>query len=266
MAELGTRLTSIYSLEQLSAGGTVIHRVHPLAKMAVTAVYLVCVASFGRYELGRLTPYLFYPALVMALAEIPYGMVFKRGLVALPFCLFAGISNLLLDRRVLFRLGSLCVTGGAVSLLALLLRAMLCVGAALILVAVTPFAELTGQLRRLRVPELLVMLVEMTYRYLAVLAREASGMVTAFRLRGNGRKWPDVRQFGPFVGQLLLRSAGRAQRVSQAMQCRLYGQESVRRGSRPWKTGDTLFLLLGGGTSLFFRFVDVAALLGGIFP
>ena len=38
-------------------------------------------------------------------------------------------------------------------------------------------------------------------------------MVTAYRLRGNGAKWPDIHRFGPFVGQLLLRSADRAERV-----------------------------------------------------
>ena len=75
----------------------------------------------------------------------------------------------------------------------------------------------------MHVPGMLVMLFEMIYRYMGTLADEAATMVMAYRMRGNGKQWPDLRHFGPFVGQLLLRSADRAERVYHAMQCRGYG-------------------------------------------
>lgn len=264
LADIQSKINTLYSLEQLSAGQTIIHQVCPLAKLAVTAVYLVCVASLGRYDLGRLTPFLFYPVLTMALGELPYGMLLSRAAVALPFCLLAGISNLVFDQTVLLSLGPLPVTGGLVSLLALLLRCLLCVSAILILVAVTPFQALSDQLRHLHVPTILVTLLEMTYRYISVLAEEAVGMVTAYRLRGNGAKWPNIRQFGSFVGQLLLRSADRAQRIYQAMECRLYTQRNEKKDRLPWRPGDWAFLLLGSGSALSLRFFDVTAALGGV--
>lgn len=265
MADIHSKINTLYSLEQLSAGQTIIHQVCPLAKLAVTAVYLVCVASLGRYDLGRLTPFLFYPVLTMALGELPYGMLLSRAAVALPFCLLAGISNLVFDQTVLLFLGPLPVTGGLVSLLALLLRCLLCVSAILILVAVTPFQALSDQLRRLHVPTILVTLLEMTYRYIGVLAEEAVGMVTAYRLRGNGAKWPNIRLFGPFAGQLLLRSADRAERIYQAMQCRLYSLRDVTKLRPSWQPEDWALLLLGCGSSLLFRFFDLTAALGGVF-
>ena len=48
-----------------------------------------------------------------------------------------------------------------------------------------------------------------------------------YRLRGNGARWPDIRHFGPFIGQLRLRSDDPAERVYQAMQCRLYTPQDV---------------------------------------
>ncbi len=264
MADIRSKLNELYSLEQLAAGRTALHRLHPLSKMAVTAVYLLCVASFDRGAVVRLLPYLFYPALVLSLAEIPYRMIARRAWVALPFCLFAGVSNLLLDRRVGAVVLGVPLSAGLLSLCSLLLRTLLCVSAVLILVAVTPFSALTGQLRRLGVPGLVVSLLEMTYRYIGVLAGEAAAMVTAYRLRGNGARWPALRYFGPFVGQLLLRSADRAERVYQAMQCRLYGRRDARRAQAPFAAADWLFLLAGCGSCLLFRFFDLPAWLGGL--
>lgn len=264
MADIRSKLNILYSLEQLSAGDTVIHRIHSLAKLAVTVTYLGCILSLGRYDLARLAPYLFYPILVMSIADVPYGMIFRRTLTALPFCLFAGVSNLILERTVLLHLGGIPVTAGLLSLTVLLLRTVLCVSAVLILIAFTPFPVLMDQLRRLHVPELFVTLLEMVYRYTGVLVEEAVSMVTAFRLRSNGSRWPSIHQFGAFIGQLLLRSADRAERVYQAMQCRCCALRRASRVQRPWRPADWAFLLLGSGSAILFRLFDLVSLLGGL--
>ena len=240
MTDIRSKVNTLYSLEQLAAGNSAVHRVKPLPKLIVTLVYLVCVLSLDRYAPARLAPYLFYPVTVMALAEVPFGMLLRRSLVALPFCLFAGLSNLLID-------------GNIVSLFVLLARTLLCTGAVLLLVAVTPFSELTGALRALRVPDLPVTLLEMVYRYIGVLVGEAAEMLTAFRLRAGGAKWPRVQEFGSFVGQLLLRSTDRAERVYHAMQCRGGYAGSRRNGGQAWQVRDWVFLLLGAGSSILFR-------------
>ena len=251
----------LYSLEQLSSGENAFKKLHSLAKLIVTAVYLVCVASLGKYDLTRLTLFLAYPVLMMAMAQIPWKMILKRAAVAMPFCIFAGVSNLIFDRTVIAYAGKIAVTGGMLSFAMLLCRTLLCVSAILIL---TPFSELMDQLRRLHVPELLVTLLEMVYRYIGVLVEEASGMVTAFRLRGNGAKWPGISEFGSFVGQLFLRSADRAERIYQAMQCRLYTLHDVQKKKPEWKLCDTFFLIAGAGTSVLFRWIDFTEILGGI--
>lgn len=169
MADIRSKLNMLYSLEQLSSGENAFKKLHSLAKLIVTAVYLVCVASLGKYDLTRLTLFLAYPVLMMAMAQIPWKMILKRAAVVMPFCIFAGVSNLIFDRTVIAYAGKIAVTGGMLSFAMLLCRTLLCVSAILILVAVTPFSELMDQLRRLHVPELLVTLLEMVYRYIGVL-------------------------------------------------------------------------------------------------
>ena len=237
MSDPGRSIRELRALENLSAGKTLIHRLHPLTKLVTAAVFIVFTVSFGRYDFARLVPYLFYPFVLMALAELPYRVLLPRVLIALPFCLFAGISNVIFDRGTAFAAGNIPVSFGVLSMATILLKMYLCVMAALVLVASTPFTELTAQLRRIHVPLVFVMVFEMTYRYIGVLLEEVHAMTTAYRLRSGKRKALEMRHMGAFTGQLLLRGFDRAERVHAAMRCRGFSLKhippAVRRFQRP---------------------------------
>ena len=263
MADLRGSIYEIYSLEQLAGGCSAIHFLDPRVKIAGTLFYIAAVISFGRGELSGLAPFVFYPAVALSLADIPFGMIFRRSLAALPFCLFAGISSLFFERTVLFTVCGFGVTTGWVTLFAIVFRTILCVSAVLILVAVTPFRKLTGGLRSLRLPGILISLFEMTYRYLGTLAGEALSMYTAYSLRGGGKKGVAMRDMGSFAGQLLLRSFDRAERVYQAMKCRGYGgaPPAAANGGR-LTPNDLIFLAILCGSSLLFRLINFPRLIG----
>lgn len=266
MADIRSKINDLYSLEQLAAGQTVLHRLHPLGKLLVTFVYLICLLSLDSCALHRLAPFLFYPIICTAAASIPPGMIVRRAVLALPFALLAGLANVFLNRAPALQIGSVVISAGTLSLAVLLLRTFLCVSAVLILVALTPFSQLTAQLRRLRLPELLIVLTEMTYRYLGILAEEGANMLTAFRLRSGGSTLPNLRQFAPLAGQLLLRSSDRAERVYHAMQCRCWHLGRRYAYAPPWKGADWLFLLLGAGSAVLFREMDIMTAIGELFP
>ena len=264
MADIRSRTREIYALEQLAAGQTLIHRRHPAVKLLGCTAYLICLLSLNRHSLGRMAPFLLYPLLVLALGEIPMGLVFRRTLVVLPFCLLAGVSNLILERQPIFCLGPLTITAGMEALLVILLRAVLCVAAVVALIAVTPFSEITAALRRLHVPGSFVALLEMTYRYIGVLGEETSSMTAAYQLRSGGKRALEMRHMGAFVGSLLLRSFDRAQRVYGAMKCRGYGGAWRSGRSRPFRAGDWAYALIVVGSSVLFRLTDIPAWFGGM--
>ena len=220
MSDMGARVFELRVLESLAAGKTAVHRLHPLTKLLSTFTFIVVVVSFGRYDFVRIAPYLFYPFVMMALAELPYKVLLARVLIAAPFCLFAGLSNVIIDRAEAFNVGGISVSLGVVSLATILLKMYLSVMAALLLAATTPFTKLAAQLRRLRVPAVFVMVFEVTFRYIGVLLEEAWSMTIAYRLRSGAKKALDMKHMGSFVGQLLLRGFDRAERVHAAMLCR----------------------------------------------
>ena len=257
MSNLGTSSHELRTLENLAAGRTAIHRLHPLAKLLSTLMFIVVIVSFGRHDFVRLAPYLFYPFIMMALAELPYRLLLSRVLIALPFCLFAGISNVIFDRATAFTIGGIAVSLGVLSLATILLKMYLCVMAALLLVATTPFTELTAQLRRLHVPMVFVMVFEMTFRYIGVLLEEVRSMTTAYKLRSGDRKALEMRHMGSFVGQLLLRGFDRAERVHAAMRCRGYSLNDIPRARRKFQAIDATALAVICLPTLVLRFYAV---------
>ena len=267
-------------LEELAGGDTPVHRLAPAAKILATFAYLNCVMSLERHSVTRLAPFLFYPVLMCAAGDVPPGLLIRRVMPALPFAFFAGLGNLFFERGAAGA-ASLAGAAGLLSFAMILGRTFLCVAAVMILIAVTPFTDLMDALRRMHVPAVIADLLEMLYRYLSVLFEEAELMLTAFRLRSGGRMLPEISEYAPLISQLFLRSADRAERIYDAMKCRLYGagregmpgMAAGAAGAAPggatclpakWSRNDLLFFLAVCGSSVLFALADVPALLGGI--
>jgi cobalt/nickel transport system permease protein len=253
----------LYTLERLSAGNSVIHRLHPAVKIAASGIFLISVVSFDRHALRPLLPFLFYPSVLIALGELPLALLFRRAALALPFCLFTGLSNCVFERETAFSLGPLGVSFGFISLGTLLLRALLCASAVVLLIATTPWPQLSAQFRRFHVSGVFMTVLEMAYRYSAVLLAEARSMYTAYCLRSRGVKGISMAHAGSFVGGLFLRSADRAGRIYAAMKCRGYDPEfSLTVKSPALKPADLLFFVLVSLGCGLFRFLDFPAVLG----
>ena len=217
MGGLGTALGDIARLDDFASGDTMLHRLDPRTKLATTLVFVVCVVSFGKYDVSALLPYALYPVALSALGRVPLRYVARRLVVVSPLVLFLGLSNLILDRATVAHVGPLEVSGGLVSLSSVLIRFALTVGTAVLLTAITSFEELCLGLRRLGVPEALTVQLLMMFRYLFVLAGEAARLERARTLRSFGRRGLGMKAYAGMVGHLLLRSVARARRIHLAM-------------------------------------------------
>ncbi|MCL2159552.1 MAG: cobalt ECF transporter T component CbiQ [Oscillospiraceae bacterium] len=259
------KVLELYALEQLSGADSCVHRLHPTAKLLATLVFIITVVSFDRYAFFRLVPYVFFPTLLTALSGTPYSMLIKRFLIALPFCVFAGITNVIFDRSTAFVVAGLSVSGGVVSLFAILFRAYLCVMAALLLVSVTPLASLTDSMQKLKVPYVFVAVFEMTYRYIGVLFEEAYSMYVAYSLRSAKKKGKgiEIADMGAFIGQLFLRSFDRAERIYNAMKCRGRALRPPAQGGKKPALKDVVFCAVTCFLCVALRIFDTNVFLGG---
>lgn len=227
-----------------------------------TFLFILCVVSFNRYEIARLLPFFLFPALLIGIADLPFRYLFKKILLVSPFVVFIGIFNPFLDKEILWQIGSLQISGGWLSLISILLRFVLTVGAALLLIATTGFPAICMALEKLGAPKIFTVQLLMLYRYLFVLIEESIRMIRAYTLHSFSRKKLRFAIFKQLLGNLLLRTLDRAQRIHMAMLSRAFtGEIKV---ARHFSFGTTESFYLAGTIVLltFFRFVDIASLLG----
>ncbi len=109
------RYFDIGRLDRLSYQETCVHRLDPRAKVVATFLFLLTVISFPKYEIVALVPFFLFPALLMALGEIPVRFIIRKIVVVSPFAVFIGIFNPLLDARTFAVIPGFYVSAGWVS-------------------------------------------------------------------------------------------------------------------------------------------------------
>jgi len=225
MINLHSRWLDLRHLDELAANDTEIHRLNPCIKIITTAIFLIVVASFSKYDLISLLPLFLYPLALMNRAALPFSVIAKRVLATVPFVLFIGIFNPLLDHTPGFQVGPFLISNGWISFFSILLRFVLAVASALILVATTGMDKIGSALLKMHVPKMFVIQLMFMYRYLYVLLEELSRTLLAYSLRSFQEKGLHFRVWGSMLGQLLFRTIDRAQRIYQAMLCRGFNGE-----------------------------------------
>ncbi len=264
MSSIESGIYQLGRIDQLASLDTPIHRVDPRAKVLATMVYLVCVVSFGKYEILQLLPFAIFPIVLASEGQVPFKFLGTRLLIASPFALFIGVFNPLLDTDVVVHIGGMGITAGWVSYASIMLRFTLTVSAALVLICTTGMNSVCTAIERMGVPDVLSTQLLFLYRYIFVLAEEVLTLSRARALRSFGRRGLGLRVYGQILGQLLLRTYGRAQRIYNAMLCR--GFDGRVRTMRVLRFGARDFAFILGWSAIFlvFRLYNVPILLGQI--
>lgn len=262
MNKMESRWLDLRQLDELTTKDTVIHRLSPIAKLITTFVYLLTVTSFTRYEVTALIPLSFYPIILISLSDLPYGLIARRLLLAIPFVIFIGIFNPLFDHTPITQVGPFIISGGWLSFTSILVRSLLAVAAAMILLATTGIEGICLALLRMKVPRVLVIQILFMHRYIYVLLEEFMRTVRAYSFRSFNGESIGFRAWGSLLGQLLLRTIDRAKRIYYAMLCRGFSGDIKLIRHTPFTVKDTCYI---GGWSAFFlvaRFINIPQWLG----
>lgn len=261
MTTIESSFTDIRYLDTLSYRDTFIHRLDPRVKLLTTLLFIVCVISFDKYRISGLMPFFVYPVVLVAVGDIPVSFLLKKIWVAAPFAFFIGIFNPLLDADIRMQIGSWPVSGGWISFISIMIRFVLTVSSALALIATTGFNPVCMAMERLGTPSVFAVQLLFLYRYIFVLTEEASRMASARALRSFQGRGMGLRVFSHMVGQLLLRTLDRAQRIHGAMLSR--GFDGQIRVARPFKIRrpDLVFFFTWLSVFLFMRFYPIPEML-----
>jgi cobalt/nickel transport system permease protein len=265
MAAIERALLDLKRLDQLAAGESPVHRLDATAKLVATVVFIVTVVSFGRYELSAMVPFFIFPAVMIALGDLPARYLCGKVLVVCPFALAVSIFNPLFDHAIVMQLGGMHITGGWISCLSIVMRSILTVTAVLVLIAVTGLPAVCRSLQRLGMPKVFALQILFLYRYLVVLAEEGRRVSLARELRSFGGKGLGLASYAPLLGHLLLRTGARADRVHGAMLARGFSGEIPLSQTSRFGVADLLFVIGWSGFFITLRFYNGSILLGSLF-
>ncbi len=190
-------------------------------------------------------------AIVLAAAiasRIPTDFFVKRVWLGIP--LFAGIvvipSIFFIPGPKLFvlELGPLVIApsiNGILGAILLVMRVGVSVSLAVLLVTTTPWAEILKSLRSLRVPQVFVLILSMTYRYIFLFLHTVNGLFLARKSRmvARTRGSEHRRWIGGTLGSLMSRSFKMSNDVYAAMLARGFTGEmrsytTYRMAGRDW--------------------------------
>ena len=257
-------LNEIHEIDELTELDSPVHRFSALFKLLVTIIYIGFVVSFDKYALSAMIPMILYPILMFSLSGIPVRLCLYKMRFILPLVMAVGIFNPFFDHTLLLVIGNMTVTGGWISMVTLMLKGVLSLMASFILISTTKIDDICAALRFLHIPSVLVSMFLLTYRYIFIMMDEVSVMTTAYHLRAPNQKGIAFSAWGSFLGQLLLRSMDRAERIYQGMELRGFRNEFYYSGKIRFQNTDWVFLI---GFLLFFilcRFVNVSEVIGNL--
>ncbi len=233
--------------------------IDPRALLVVTAIYLLAMLSVPVISLGMLIWFAVYPIISAPLAHIAYERLFIKSLYVLPLLVVIGIFNPIFDHETAFMAGNIAISCGWISFLSIIIRGLLSVQAVLLLIYVAGFNRMCEGLLLLKVPRLLVTQLLMVYRYLEVLLQEALSMHRARQARAYGKQSYGPRMWGSFVGQLMLRTFARAERIHRAMLARGFNGSLTWSRNARWSTPDTVYCTVWLIVFALLRYVDFSS-------
>jgi len=266
MSKIEYFFSSFRDFNQVALGDTIFHKIDPRAKLLVTIIFIGMVLSYHKYEVISLIPFFSYPLIFILGGKIPFKLVFKRALLVSPFVLLIAIFNPFLDRAALYTLNGLEISGGLVSFFSIILRFFLTISSIIILLASTKFETFCFSLQKLKAPSIFVVQLLLMWRYIFVLLEETARMVRAYFLRNfNLKKGIKFRIYIYILGNLLLRSLARAQRIYLAMLSRGFQGKIMIIDDQKFGVREIFYV---SGWTLFFvglRFLNLPYKMGLLF-
>lgn len=244
--------------EPFATGESIIHRLDPRIRIVVATVYCFVIAFSNQF------PVLLIAVVISSVMIISAGLGFKD--VAKRLVLVNGLILLLwvvvpltYGGQPIFQIGPLSLSRAGVILAArITLKSNAILLTFIALIATMRFATLGYALTQLRVPDKIIHLLLMNYRYVFVIEQEYQRLIRAAKIRGFQPKTNlhTYRTYAYVIGMLLVRATLRAHRVHQAMLCR--GFKGTFYTLQEYKAGVTglIFAVLMTGIIIVLVFME----------
>ena len=227
--------------EPFAFGNSFIHQLDPRIRISSAGAFSIVVALSRNFEV--LTAAVLIAFILVIMAQLPAREIVKRIVLVNSFIVLLWVVlPLTFQGPDTVKLGPLTLYKAGITISAqITLKSNAILLAIIALVTTMNFSHIGYALNWLHVPDKIVHLLLMTYRYVFLIEHEYQRLIRSARIRGfrPATNLHTYKTYASIVGMLLVRSAVRAEQVYNAMQCRgfkrkFYSLHQFNAGKPEW--------------------------------
>ena len=210
MGDISKAISNIRKIDELGDKYTMVHKIDSSIKIIVTIIYVIKVLSIKQFIISDITSIVLYPLILFKLGKVPVKFIFKKVLFVLPIIIGLSAINLIID----FSYSEIYFS------VLLLFKCIFTLIGALLLMVTTGINNLAFGLKKLKIPNILIMQILMLHRYIILMMEECYKVKSAYELRTLREKTMTMKDYGQIVGQMFLRTLDKSEKVYEAMKLR----------------------------------------------
>ena len=234
MNDISKAISNIRKIDELGDRNTMIHGIDSSIKIIVTIIYVIKVISMKQFIISDITCIVLYPLILFKVGKVPIKFIVKKIIFILPIILGLSVINLIID----FSYSEIYFS------LLLLFKCTFALIGALLLIVTTGVNNLAFGLKKLKIPNILIMQILMLYRYIILMMEEFYRVKSAYELRTLGEKSMTMKDYGQIVGQMLLKTIDRSEKVYEAMKLRGFEEDLYINSNKKAGCIDFLYLII----------------------
>lgn len=241
MKDIGKAIYDIKKIDELGEFNTPIHKINTVVKIIITLIYVIKVISIKNFSTVQVSILIAYPLILFIIGKIPIKIILKKVIFVLPIIISIVGINLIIDfsyNQIIFSL-------------LLLFKCTFSLIGSLLLIVTTGINKLSIGLRKLKVPKILVVQILMLYRYIVLMMEEGYRIKSAYELRTLDRKTMTLKDWGQIMGQMLLKSIDRSEKIYGAMKLRGFNGEYYIESEEKIISIYFLYLIIWGMALIF---------------
>ena len=233
MGDISKAISNIRKIDELGDKYTMIHKIDSSIKIIVTIIYVIKVLSIKQFIISDITSIVLYPLILFKFGKVPVKFILKKVLFILPLILGLSVINLIID----FSYSEIYFS------VLLLFKCIFTLIGALLLMVTTGINNLAFGLKKLKIPNILIMQILMLHRYIILMMEECYRVKSAYELRTLGEKSMTMKDYGRIIGQMLLKTIDRSEKVYEAMKLRGFDGDLYINSNKKVGCIDFLYLI-----------------------
>ena len=265
MNKIEDAIYQVHYIDNNSNNNNILNKIHPLVKLIISVVYILFLTSINKYNLTITLAMSIYLIVVSIMGDLSIKNCIKRLKIVLFLLIIIGIANPILDRQVVTSIGIIPITTGMISALTLILKGIFAIISSYFLIVTTGVENICYALKKLHIPNILITIFMLIYRYIIVLLKEVQKIWIAYSLRAPKQKGIHFKAWGSMIGSLMIRSIDKAEVIYQAMELRGFSPDNFFMKNQKIDRTSIIYFMAGLLLLLIIRFIPIFDLIGNVF-